>query len=165
MNSVLGIELSATEEFMAKVLTHRDFLDCERVRLLHQSVGDQKLYELCEHNKIGSIAADALARCYRLEKLAGRWQQVYEEVDVRIGQYMVELENAATLLASHDIPLVALKNSGITKVLYPHYGACPMGDLDVLVRKTDFRRAHKILVERGYTLKFRSKLEYSFSVF
>jgi hypothetical protein len=62
-------------------------------------------------------------------------------------------------LASYNIPLVALKNSGITKVLYPHYGACPMGDLDVLVRKTDFRKAHKILVEHGYTLKFRSPLE------
>ncbi|MDC3234754.1 nucleotidyltransferase family protein, partial [Candidatus Puniceispirillum sp.] len=87
------------------------------------------------------------------------WQQVYEEVDARIGQYMVELENAATLLASHDIPLVALKNSGIAKALYPHYGACPMGDLDVLVRKADFRRAHRILMERGYILKFRSPLE------
>ena len=25
-----------------------------------------------------------------------------------------------------------------------------MGDIDVLVRKTDFRRAHEILVENGY---------------
>ena len=159
MSSILGIELSAREEFMVKVLVHREFLDCERIKSLHQFVGDKKVFELCQHNKIGSIAADALARCYGWEKLASHWQQVYEDVNVQIGQYMVELEKAATLLASHDIPLIALKNSGITKILYPHYGACPMGDLDVLVRKTDFRRAHKILVDHGYTLKFRSPLE------
>ena len=159
MNSILGIELSAREEFMVKVLVHREFLDCERVRSLHQFVGDQKVFELCQHNKISSIAADALAQCYGWKKLANHWQQVYEEVNTQIGQYMVELEKAATLLASYNIPLVALKNSGITKILYPHYGACPMSDLDVLVRKTDFRRAHKILVDHGYTLKFRSPLE------
>ena len=34
-----------------------------------------------------------------------------------------------------------------------------MGDIDVLVRKQDFRRAHEILVENGYVMKFRSPLE------
>ncbi len=159
MNSILGIELSVTEEFMVKVLTHRDYLDCERVRWLHQTIGDQEIYELCEQNKIGSIAADALSKCYGWRKLARRWQKVYQDVDARTGRYILEMENAATLLASHNIPLVALKNSGITKKLYPYYGASPMGDVDVLVRKSDFRQAHKTLVEHGYTLKFRSPLE------
>ena len=69
MSAVFGIKLTVEEEFMVKVLTHRDYLDCERVRLLHQSIGDKKLFELCEHNKISSIAADALARCYEQKKL------------------------------------------------------------------------------------------------
>ena len=34
-----------------------------------------------------------------------------------------------------------------------------MGDIDVLVRKSDFRKGHSILVDHGYTLKFRSPLE------
>ena len=159
MHSILGIELSENEEFMVKVLTHRDFLDCERVRALHRSVGDRKILECCERNNIASIAADALAQCYGWENLAIWWQQAYEDVDARISQYMDELEKAGSILDSYDIPLVALKNSGITKALYPHYGACPMGDIDVLVRKSDFRQAHKILTEHGYTFKFRSSME------
>ena len=159
MSAVFGIKLTVEEEFMVKVLTHRDYLDCERVRLLHQSIGDKKLFELCEHNKISSIAADALARCYEQKKIASHWLSAYEDVNERISQYMVELEKVANLFASHDIPLVALKNSGITKALYPYYGACPMGDIDVLVKKANFRQAHNILIENGYNLKFRSKLE------
>ena len=144
---------------MVKVLTHRDFLDCERVKTLYQCVGDQQVFECCDRNNISSIAADALAQCYGWENLSIRWQQAYEVVDTRIRQYMVELEKAGTLLGSHGIPLVALKNSGIAMGLYPHYGACPMGDVDVLVRKSDFRNAHKILIENGYIFKFRSLLE------
>ena len=159
MSAVFNIKLSVEEEFMVKVLTHRDYLDCERVRLLHQSIGDKKLFELCEHNKISSIAADALAQCYGQKKIASYWLNAYKNVDVRISQYMLELEKVASLFASYDIPLVALKNSGITKALYPHYGACPMGDIDVLVKKTNFRQAHNILIKQGYNLEFRSILE------
>jgi len=159
VTSILNIVLSDEEKFLVKVLTHHDYLDCDAIRLLYQSVGDKKLFELCEHNKIGSIAADALIRCCGREKIATHWLKVYEDVDNRTSQYMVELEKAATMLASKNIPLVALKNSGITKALYPYHGACPMGDIDVLVRKTDFRRAHNILVENGFTFKFRSPLE------
>lgn len=159
MSAVLGIELSVEEDFMVKVLTHRDYLDCEKVRLLHQSIGDKKLFELCEQNKISSIAADALGRCYGQKKLADHWLHAYKDVDVCISYYMVELEKVAGLLASHNIPLIALKNSGITKALYPYYGACPMGDIDVLVKKNNFRKAHNLLVEHGYNFEFRSKLE------
>lgn len=159
MGSVLGICLRETEKFLSLVLTHRDYLDCVEVRELHQSVGDAELFHLCDHNKIASIAADALVQCNGRDQVGSHWLQAYEDVDARISQYMEELEKAATLLASHDIPLVALKNSGITKALYSYYGACPMGDIDVLVRKSDFRQAHSILVEHGYTLKFRSPLE------
>ena len=52
-----------------------------------------------------------------------------------------------------------IKNSGIARALYPFLGASPMGDLDVLVDKTDFRNAHQILLDYGYLMKFRSPLE------
>jgi hypothetical protein len=83
----------------------------------------------------------------------------YNKINQRIANYMHELDSTARLLADNDIELVALKNSGITRGLYTHYGACPMGDIDVLVRKSDFRRAHKILLDNGYQMKFRSPLE------
>ena len=72
---------------------------------------------------------------------------------------MKELDSVALLLSNSQIPLVALKNSGITRGLYPYYGACPMGDIDVLVRRSDFRKAHELLIANGYKMKFRSPLE------
>ena len=54
MISILNIDLSDEEKFLVKVLT-RDYLDCDVIRFLYQSVGDEKLFKLCEHNKIGSI--------------------------------------------------------------------------------------------------------------
>ena len=47
-----------------KILTHHDYLDCVEITKLHQSIGDEKLYRLCVHNKVATIAADALVRCY-----------------------------------------------------------------------------------------------------
>jgi hypothetical protein len=43
--------------------------------------------------------------------------------------------------------------------MYSYYAACPMGDIDVLVKRTDFRKTHEILVNNGYEMKFRSSLE------
>jgi len=34
-----------------------------------------------------------------------------------------------------------------------------MGDIDVLVRRSDFRKAHELLIANGYKMKFRSPLE------
>ena len=72
---------------------------------------------------------------------------------------MLELDRVSKLLANNNITLIALKNSGITRGLYPYYGSCPMGDIDVLVNKNDFVKAHEILISNGYRMKFRSPLE------
>ena len=159
MSSILGVQLNDSEQFLMKVLTHRDALDCEVLQSLYEEIGDDSLYRLCQHNCVTSIAADALVQCLGRGNVGEHWLQAYVEVDDRVGQYMEELDKAAGLLAMHNIRLIALKNGGITKALYPHYGACPMGDIDVLVRKSDFRLAHNVLIDHGYSLRFRSPLE------
>ena len=58
-----------------------------------------------------------------------------------------------------NISLVALKNGGIARGIYPCPGCCPMGDIDVLIEKKHFRQAHQILLDNGYHFEFRSPLE------
>ena len=72
---------------------------------------------------------------------------------------MTGLKNWQTYWIKMISKLLALKMVGSQKGLYPYPGSCPMGDVDVLVSKTIFRRAHMILTDAGYELKFRSPLE------
>ena len=154
---MLQLKLSDAEWFLIECIKHREHLNKERIRFLYESLGDANAYKLCSHNRILSIAADSLT-CAGIE-LPEKWLSAFSEMEKKISDYMDELDKAAKLLSFHGIPMVALKNSGITRGLYPHYGACPMGDIDVLVRRHDFRRAHKLLTDNGYVMKFRSPLE------
>lgn len=151
--------LNHSEEFLCKVLTHKNYLDHERIRFLFQTIGGDELFKLCQHNKIESIAADSLNHCIGLINIPSYWADAYNETSERIESYMKELDKISKLLADNNIEMVALKNSGITRGLYNEYAASPMGDLDVLVRKQDFRNAHRALIDFGYKMKFRSPLE------
>jgi hypothetical protein len=155
----LGIKLSDNEMFLCEVLTHREHQDCNKISSLYYEIGDEVIFSICKHNKIESIAAQALTQCVGADQLPKQWKDAYAVVDQLITSYMKELDRIASILLNYQIHIVALKNSGITRGLYTHYGACPMGDLDVLVRKSDFRKAHQVLIGNGYELKFRSPLE------
>ena len=71
----------------------------------------------------------------------------------KIFSYIKELNKVANLLNKKNIQIIALKNIGIAVGIYPYHGANPMGDIDVLVRKSQFKEAHQILTTSGYTLK------------
>jgi len=155
----LQIKLSDEEKFLALILRHKNFLDCPRLSKLYKKLNDPTIIIISKYNKIQSIVAHALDQCVGSENLPDHWKQMYDQVEQRISGYMTELDVVASLFFGNNIPLVALKNSGITRGLYPYYGACPMGDIDVLVCRSDFRKAHELLIANGYKMKFRSPLE------
>lgn len=153
----MQLVLNDAECFLIECIRHRDYLNVESIRSLYERLGDAEVYALCAHNRIVSLATDAMT-CAGIQ-LPEHWRIEFAEMGERIGEYMAELDKTAALLAEQGIPMLALKNSGIARALYPHPGASPMGDIDVLVQKQDFRRAHEILVSHGYVMKFRSPLE------
>jgi len=70
------------------------------------------------------------------------------------------LEDVSSKLKRNGIDIVALKNAGITKAIYKNNACSPMGDIDLLVRSIDFRKAHDIILnELGFTFEFRSEFE------
>jgi len=154
---MLNIKLKKEEQFLVECIRHRDFLNGDKLKFLFLEMGEDLAYELCFKNKIISIAFDSLSKVGI--ELPQRWSNFYNLVDSTISEYMDELEIIAKLFAEKDIKLIALKNSGIAKGLYPFNGASPMGDLDVLIDKSHFKNAHNILLNNGYILKFRSELE------
>ena len=97
------------------MLTHIDHLDCDQIKTLFETVGSDLLFQVCQHNKIESIAADALKKCVGVDNIPTYWLDAYQQVNERIDSYMQELDGAAKLLSDHGIEMVALKNSGITR--------------------------------------------------
>ena len=55
--------------------------------------------------------------------------------------------------------MIILKNGGIMTDIVSDAAACPMEDIDSLVRKSDFLQAHGILINNGFNFKFRSEFE------
>ena len=156
---MLKFNLTPAQQMLCLCIRHCDYLEKDKIKKLYDAIGDEVLFSQAKLNGVSSITGHALSIVFGDENLPSHWVEEYSEINERTSSYMNELEKVAWLLAKNDIQLVALKNSGITLGLYPYCGSCPMGDVDVLVSKHAFRRAHTILIDAGYELKFRSLLE------
>jgi hypothetical protein len=155
---MIKLRLDNSESFLSEIICHREALNKEKIVSLFDEIGEKNCFDLCEKNNVTCIAYDALNQCSSIT-LSSCWKNSFYATEKRIKEYMSEIDKVSALLASHGIPLIALKNSGIARSLYPILGASPMGDLDVLVDKADFRNAHNALIKFGYSMKFRSPLE------
>ena len=124
---------------------------------LYKQIDDKLLFDIAKKNLVESIVGYRLFEKFGEEKLDSRWIRSYKETKNRISAYLDELDRVAKLLQKENIPLVALKNSGIAKAIYPYPGLVPMGDVDTLVRRSDFINAHKILLMNGYKIETPNK--------
>ena len=125
----------------------------------YEAIGDDVAWQAATDNDVASIVGHTLADAVGPERVPGRWREAHDAVARQLSAYMAELDRVAVLLAEHGIPMVALKNSGIARAIYPCHGCSPMGDMDVLVEKQNFLTAHRLLLENGYHFEFRSPLE------
>lgn len=123
------------------------------------TLGHQETFTLAYHNQVPAVLGHALLASAGSTNVEAHWREAHEDTARLISVYLAELDSLAERLAEAAIPVVALKNGGIARGIYPCSGCCPMGDLDVLVEKRHFRRAHEILLAEGYHFEFRSPLE------
>ncbi len=91
--------------------------------------------------------------------LGEEWKQEYEKQKSRLDFLKDKAMEVCSILADNDIPMVILKNGGIMITIMDDAVQCPMEDIDSLVRKKDFYKAHEILVKHGFVFKFRSEFE------
>jgi hypothetical protein len=153
----LKVRLSLTDGDMeALLLAACANGDEERVAALYEMVGDEAAWTAACAHELESHIAHKLLHCRGASGVPERWKYAHQQVGARIGAYMSLLDEMAAALHTHGIPMIALKNAGIARGVYPCLGCCPMGDIDILVRKSDFWRAHDILLDLGYTCNTRS---------
>ena len=147
--------LTEAEQTLLRALGEPD--PKQRVSLLASK--ESAVLDVALVNEVASTLAHRLADAGGWESVGDAWRSAHDETSQRTGSYMAELDEVAALLAGHGIPVVALKNAGIARGIHTCPGCSPMGDVDVLVRETDFRAAHHAILSAGYEFQFRSPLE------
>lgn len=128
------------------------------LRQLWEETGEAAAWEFCAKNELCGIMTVALTAAFEAGQVPARWTEEGAKTQARLTLFMAQLDRVASALAGEGIRLVALKNSGIARGIYPHLAACPMGDIDVLVDSADFRRAHACMLSLGFQLNSRSPL-------
>ncbi|MBN1426805.1 MAG: nucleotidyltransferase family protein [Anaerolineae bacterium] len=128
------------------------------VRQLLDTLEDEAIFDLAQTNQVAPQIAHALLDTLG-DKTPSHWYDIHESNHKRLAAYLAELDTIAAGLAAEGITIVALKNGGIARGIYPCPGCCPMGDLDTLVELRHFRQAHNTILSQGYQLQFRSALE------
>lgn len=146
--------LSADQRLLCSAIqSHDGELSRCALQELRTRLGDQAAFDFAQRHEVACILGHHVQHSESDDD--GLWVDEHRAVRERIAQYMQELDAVAHEFATHGIETVALKNGGIARGLYPCWGCCPMGDLDLLVRPRHFRRAHDLLVARGYQFEFR----------
>lgn len=156
----LSLKLSRSQLLLCRSLASTQ-QDEQRLTAVHlrRELGDEPAFALAQTNHVAPIFAHTLMDSLSSDDVPYAWRQAHEETYGRLASYLAELDRVAARLVQAGVPVVALKNSGIARGIYPCLGCCPMGDLDVLVEKKHFRQTHQILLDEGYHFEFRSPLE------
>lgn len=156
----LNFNLPSWQALLCEALAAEDSAQkIAATRALWRAADDASLFAFANENEVDAILGHALIDAFGAENVAVYWRAAHENTSRRISAYLEELDDISSRLAESAIPLVALKNAGLARGIYPCPGCCPMGDLDILVEKRHFRRAHEILLSDGFHFEFRSSLE------
>lgn len=115
-------------------------------------------FELCrEHELDGVVGGFALENGISLPEF---WLDSYNKNKNHLNFLKEKAKEICEIMDMNGISMVVLKNGGIMMDIVNDAAKCPMEDIDSLVRKDDFFKAHEILVRNGFNFKFRSEYEF-----
>ena len=152
------IQLTELEQVLCQAIACGARRPNELAQKFVDAMGEDAAWAFADQNEIAPHLAHAL-HGESVHSAGDRWSKAHQQTQSRIQSYLNELDRVSAELDRDSIQVIALKNAGITRGLYDCPGCSPMGDLDILVRPADFRRAHRFLLDDGYEFEFRSELE------
>ena len=151
-------ELNRQDVRLMLDLSRERLTDIDGLRDRLSSVDMKSFFELClEHEMDGVVASHILEN--RIIDLPDYWMQAYEEEKRHLTFLRDKAAEICEEMDKNGIRMVVLKNGGIMSDMVEDAAACPMEDIDSLVKKSDFKKAHEILINNGLTFKFRSEFE------
>ena len=139
-------------------LSRENVLVTEELKRQLQQTDMKTFFALClEHELDGVVASHILA--HNLMELPDYWREAYEKEKAHLGFLKNKAADICRIMAENGITMVVLKNGGIMSDMVEDPAACSMEDIDSLVKKSDFKKAHQILIDNGFHFKFRSEFE------
>ena len=157
IEQVFGNELYKLMSLIIREVNTDEELDY--IRKSESTLKSEGFYKVAEEHELVSTIAAKLSKKIGLE-LDGIWKKEMNDTRVRLGFLFSKVEEIGEDLKANGIPLVLLKNGGIAIDIMNDLAECPMGDIDMLCRKSDFMEAHKIILRHGFKFKFRSVYEF-----
>ena len=132
----------------------------DREALKAQLAGEdmEAFFRLCLEHELDGVVASKILQ-WELAKLPDYWLEAYEKEQNHLGFLKEKAIETCRIMAENGITMVVLKNGGIMQDMVEDPAACPMEDIDSLVKKQDFKKAHQILVDNGFAFRFRSEYE------
>lgn len=119
----------------------------------------EEFYNIVKEHELVSTVFSKLKKKTEIE-LGEPWKSETKETRRKLSFLFGQVEKIGEDMAEKGIPLVLLKNGGIAIDIMDDLAECPMGDIDMLCRKSDFMEAHKIILDHGFQFKFRSIYEF-----
>ena len=106
---------------------------------------------------IDCIIGYRLINEYGITNIPTHWVKSYKKVNETVSAYLNKLNEVSRIFDDNGIKIIALKNSGIAAGIYPYPGLVPMGDLDTLVKRSEFIKSHEILLDMGFKISSPNK--------
>ena len=133
--------------------------ELEYIKQFESIIRSNEFYEIAQEHELVSTIGAKLVKKVGIE-LGDPWKKEMEDTRARLGFLFDKVEKLGTDLKANGIPLILLKNGGIAIDIMEDLAECPMGDIDMLCRKSDFHKAHEIILRHGFNFKFRSIYEF-----
>lgn len=147
-------------KLMSLIIREKNTKDeLEYIKQSEEKIRSNDFYEVAREHELVSTIGAKLVKKIGLE-LGNPWKKEMEETRARLGFLFAKVEELGADLKANGIPLILLKNGGIAIDIMEDLAECPMGDIDMLCRKSDFHRAHEIILKHGFRFKFRSIYEF-----
>lgn len=127
------------------------------IKQRYKNIEQDRFFKICREHELHGVVGN-YAKVLGLP-LSIQWEQELDKETKRLEFLKKTAIDVCHIMSSHGIPMVILKNGGIMMDMIPEAIQCPMEDIDSLIRKSDFYIAHNLLLQNGFTFKFRSEYE------
>tara|TARA_Y100001978_G_scaffold202147_1_gene222354 strand:+ start:2576 stop:3754 length:1179 start_codon:yes stop_codon:yes gene_type:complete len=132
--------------------------DKQLIKTLYEEVGEDKFWDFAKNEFCESIPFYKLSSSISKNRISNKWFIYSKKIEKKIELYLFEVERIAEQFDKFGIPIIALKNTGIAIGIHKNLAETPMGDVDLLIKPNQFKKAHNLMLNMGYKLDDRSPL-------